>query len=189
MIRVRCLWVMYFGFVLLFAAIGCKKGEPPPSANGPEKSPPVPAAAKLLPTEGSRVSGTVTFIARNGAVEVRADLEGLEPGLHGFHIHEKGDCSASHATSAGGHFNPDGTPHGPPAEPAERRHVGELGNVEAGAEGKAHLEMVDRNIVLEGEHAIVGKAVIVHADPDDLTTQPTGNAGARLACGVIEARE
>ncbi len=189
MIRVRCLWVICFGFVLLFAAIGCKREESPPSANGPEKSPPVRAVAKLLPTEGSRVSGTVTFIARNGTVEVRADLEGLEPGLHGFHIHEKGDCSAPDATSAGGHFNPDKTPHGSPTEPAERRHVGDLGNVEADSEGKAHLEMIDRIIVLEGEHAIVGKAVIVHADPDDLTTQPTGNAGARLACGVIEARE
>jgi Cu-Zn family superoxide dismutase len=172
--------------VLLIMAAGCKQEQAPPSATAPENGRATRAVAKLLPTEGSQVSGTVTFLGRNGEVEVTADLEGLKPGRHGFHIHEHGDCSAADATSAGGHFNPAGAPHGAPADPAERRHVGDLGNVEADADGRAHLEMVDTVIALEGENGIVGKAVIVHAQPDDLTTQPTGNAGPRLACGVIE---
>jgi Cu-Zn family superoxide dismutase len=118
-----------------------------------------------------------------------ADLEGLEPGLHGFHIHEVGDCSAPDASSAGGHFNPDNTPHGTPENPPAQRHVGDLGNLEADAEGKAHYERVDQMLPLRGPNSIVGKSVIVHAQADDLSSQPSGSAGPRLACGVIQARE
>jgi Cu-Zn family superoxide dismutase len=125
----------------------------------------------------------------DGGVQIVADLEGLEPGKHGFHIHENGDCSAPDAESAGGHFNPDGSPHGAPDNPASQRHVGDLGNVEADADGKAHYERTDQIISMEGDNSIVGKAVIVHAQSDDLQTQPTGGAGPRLACGVIQARE
>jgi Cu-Zn family superoxide dismutase len=147
------------------------------------------ATVELEPTEGNKATGTVTFTSVDGGVQIVADLEGLEPGKHGFHIHENGDCSAPDAEMAGGHFNPEGSPHGAPDNPAAQRHVGDLGNVEADEEGKAHYERTDQLISMEGENTIVGKAVIVHAQPDDLETQPTGGAGPRLACGVIQARE
>jgi Cu-Zn family superoxide dismutase len=145
--------------------------------------------AELEPTEGNKATGTVTFTSVDGGVQIVADLEGLEPGKHGFHIHENGDCSAPDAESAGGHLNPEGSPHGAPDNPAAQRHVGDLGNVEADEEGKAHYERTDQVISMEGENTILGKAVIVHAQPDDLETQPTGGAGPRLACGVIQTRE
>jgi Cu-Zn family superoxide dismutase len=184
----NCRWVVPVWFVFLFVLAGCER-EQPPTAGPPEEGGAVRAGAELKPTEGSRVSGTVTFVAADGKLRVVADLQGLEPGKHGFHIHEKGDCSAPDASSAGGHFNPVGTPHGAQTDPAEKRHVGDLGNVEADADGKAHLELTDQIIALEGENSIVGKAVVVHAKADDLTSQPTGDAGGRLACGVIEIQK
>ena len=199
MIQVRCQWLFPFCFFLLLLAACEKQKEPapapaptPPPAEEKAKAeaiPPARAMAELKPTEGSTVSGTVTFSSENGAVRVVAVIEGLQPGLHGFHVHEYGDCSAPAATSAGGHFNPDGAPHGSPEVPLTQRHAGDLGNVEADAGGKAHYERVDPGLSLAGPNSIVGKAVIVHAQPDDLTTQPVGNAGPRLACGVIQAQE
>lgn len=147
------------------------------------------ATAELKPTEGNNVTGTVSFTTEDGGVRIVADLEGLQPGKHGFHIHENGDCSAPDAESAGGHFNPDGSPHGAPDNPADQRHLGDMGNVEANEEGKAHYERTDQVMSLEGDNSIVGKAVIVHSQPDDLESQPTGGAGQRLACGVIQADE
>ncbi len=141
------------------------------------------AIAVLHPASGSQVMGTVTFTKTDDAVQVVADVTGLTPGQHGFHIHEFGDCSATDATSAGGHFNPTHKPHGAPD--AAERHVGDLGNLEADASGKAHLEWKDKVMKLTGEDSIVGHAMIVHQKADDLKTQPTGNAGGRVACGVI----
>ncbi len=141
------------------------------------------AIAVLHPASGSQVMGTVTFTKTDDAVQVVADVTGLTPGEHGFHIHEFGDCSATDATSAGGHFNPTHKPHGAPD--AAERHVGDLGNLEADASGKAHLEWKDKVMKLTGEDSIVGHAMIVHQKADDLKTQPTGNAGGRVACGVI----
>src|ERR1700680_1646041 len=141
------------------------------------------AIAVLHPASGSQVMGVVTFTKANDAVQVVADVTGLTPGKHGFHIHEFGDCSATDATSAGGHFNPTHKPHGAPD--AAERHAGDLGNIEADASGKAHLEWKDKVMKLTGEDSIVGHAVIVHEKADDLKTQPTGNAGGRVACGVI----
>ncbi|MCG6187104.1 superoxide dismutase family protein [Maribellus maritimus] len=141
------------------------------------------AICVLHPTEGNDVKGTVTFTKTTSGVDVVADLEGLTPGKHGFHIHEYGDCSKPDGTSAGGHFNPDHKDHGGPAD--MERHVGDLGNIEAGEDGKAHLELNDTMIKLNGEHSIIGRGIIVHAGEDDLTSQPTGAAGARVACGVI----
>ena len=120
---------------------------------------------------------------------VSAEVGGLSEGLHGFHIHETGDCSAPDALSAGGHYNPADAPHGAPEAPGAERHVGDLGNLEAGADGRARYERVDSVLTLSGPTSIVGKAVIVHAGQDDFTTQPTGDAGPRLACGVIERAE
>ena len=116
-------------------------------------------------------------------IRVIVDMEGLSPGDHGFHVHEYGDCSAPDGTSAGGHFNPDGQPHGAPTD--TERHVGDLGNISADGMGMAHLEWTDTFLSFSGPHSIVGRGVIVHAGADDLTSQPTGNAGARVACGVI----
>ena len=147
------------------------------------KMAPSKAVAVLHPTEGNSVSGTITFTREGNAVKVIADLTGLKPGTHGFHIHEFGDCSAKDGASAGGHFNPASMPHGAPAD--KQRHAGDLGNIEAGQDGKAHLEIADSVLKLDGAGSILGRGVIVHAAPDDLKTQPTGNAGGRQACGVI----
>jgi superoxide dismutase, Cu-Zn family len=141
------------------------------------------AIAVLHATSGSNVAGTVTFTAAGDEVKVVADITGLTPGKHGFHIHEFGDCSAPDAKSAGGHFNPTNHQHGAPD--ATDRHAGDLGNIEADASGKAHLEMSDKVMKLNGSDSIVGHAVIVHEKADDLKTQPTGDAGGRVACGVI----
>jgi Cu-Zn family superoxide dismutase len=149
---------------------------------------PVPATravAELHPASGSQVSGAVTFIQRGNRVTVVADVRGLPPNSsHGFHIHEKGDCSAPDAMSAGGHFNPDQHPHGGPSMPMH--HAGDLGNLEANAEGRAYKRMTVDDITLDhGSHGVLDRGVIVHEKLDDYTTQPTGNAGARIACGVI----
>jgi Cu-Zn family superoxide dismutase len=141
------------------------------------------AIAVLLPTAGSNVTGTVTFTASGNNVKVVADITGLTPGKHGFHIHEFGDCSDPKAASAGGHFNPAHKQHGAPD--AGERHAGDLGNIEADASGKAHLEMTDSVMKFSGADSIIGHAVIVHEKADDLKTQPTGDAGGRVACGVI----
>ncbi len=144
---------------------------------------PTKAIAVLHPTVGSNVSGTVTFTKGTDSIQVVADVTGLTPGKHGFHVHEFGDCSSPDGNSAGGHFNPTHKQHGAPD--AADRHAGDLGNIEADASGKAHLDWKDKVMKLSGPDSIVGRSVIVHVQEDDLKTQPTGNSGGRLACGVI----
>src|SRR3989440_424771 len=114
------------------------------------------------------------------------DFQNLKPGKHGFHIHEKGDCSAPDAMSAGPHFNPKHQHHDGPT--GTERHAGDFGNVEADASGKGHLEWKGK-LDLSGPNSIIGKSVIVHEKEDDLKTDPAGNSGARFACGVINAAE
>lgn len=142
------------------------------------------AVAVLHPTAGHKCHGTVHFSRTGDSVKVVANVEGLEPGQkHAIHIHQYGDCTAPDATSAGGHYNPEGHAHGLPA--TEQRHAGDLGNLEADQNGKAHYELVVKNISIAGHHnPILGRAVIVHAKADT-GGQPTGNAGSRIACGVI----
>lgn len=144
------------------------------------------ATASLKPTTGNKAYGEVTFEQAGGKVRVIAQIAGLKPNQeHGFHIHEKGDCSAGDGTSAGGHFNPTGAPHG---GPGMQRHGGDLPNLKADAKGKAKMTVeVDGITVTPGSASIVGRGLVVHAQPDDYKTQPTGNSGARLACAVIEA--
>lgn len=144
------------------------------------------AIAVVAPTQGNGARGTVTFSQQAGGVRVVAELTGLTPGQHGFHIHEKGDCSAPDGASAGGHFNPTGMQHGAPT--AGMRHAGDFGNIEANAQGVAHYDRVDTMITLDGPNTIIGRGIIVHGKPDDLTSQPAGNAGPRVACGVIEKK-
>jgi Cu-Zn family superoxide dismutase len=144
---------------------------------------PTKAIAVLHPTKDSKVEGTVTFTRIGDEMKVVADISGLTPGKHGFHIHEFGDCSSPDGNSAGGHFNPTKSPHA--GHNAEPRHVGDLGNIEADTSGKAHLELTDKMMTMVGENSIIGRGLIVHEKVDDLKTQPTGNAGGRVACGVI----
>lgn len=144
------------------------------------------AVADLNPTEGSQVRGKVTFVSEIGGVRVIADVTGLAPGAHGFHIHEKGDCSAPDASSAGGHYNPTGVTHGGPDD--QLHHVGDLGNLRADESGRAQLDFVFDFLKLNGPHSIVGRSVIVHQGQDDLSTDPSGQAGQRMACGVIRSQ-
>ena len=142
------------------------------------------AMAALEPRSGSSAAGSVTFTQENGAVRVQATFSGLTPGEHGFHVHQVGDCSAPDASSAGDHFNPDAHPHGRQGDAATSRHAGDFGNVTAGADGSATVDLTDNVIAFTGANSIDGKAVIVHANPDDYS-QPSGNAGGRVACGVV----
>jgi superoxide dismutase, Cu-Zn family len=144
----------------------------------------VQAVAVLHPAAGQHCHGVVRFTQNSDSVKVIANLEGLAPGQkHAFHIHQYGDCTAPNGMSAGGHYNPEGHPHGLPG--TETRHAGDLGNVQADSEGKAHYEITVSNLSILGrKNPILGRAVIVHAKPDD-GGQPVGNAGARIACGVI----
>lgn len=164
--------------VAAFALAGCAYDQNPESQRAHSR-----AAADLSPTTNSQVRGSVTFVRQGTMTLVEATLTGLTPGLHGFHIHEKGDCSAPDASSAGGHFNPTGMAHGGPD--SRERHAGDFGNIEADASGNARFSKVFPNLHFEGPASIVGKAVIVHAKADDLKTQPSGDAGGRVACGVI----
>ena len=142
------------------------------------------AIAVLHPTAGQHCHGIVKFTQEGDSVKVVADLEGLNANQkHAFHIHQYGDCSAPDATSAGGHYNPEGHQHGLPD--AQNRHAGDLGNVQADADGKAHYEITVSNVSIMGHmNPILGRGVIVHAKVDD-GGQPVGNAGSRIACGVI----
>jgi Cu-Zn family superoxide dismutase len=146
---------------------------------------PVTAVAELSPTKGNTVHGEVKFVQMNGYVLVTAHVEGLTPGKHGFHIHAVGDCSAADGSSAGGHFNPTNQQHGAPN--SKVRHEGDLGNLTANAQGVADYTHKDKVIQLSGTTSIIGKGMIVHGGQDDYKTQPTGNSGARVACGVIQA--
>jgi superoxide dismutase, Cu-Zn family len=141
------------------------------------------AIAVITPTKGNSVNGSVRFEQVVNGVRVTVQLAGLTPGNHGFHIHEFGDISSSDGSSAGGHFNPAGMPHSAPA--SEKRHEGDMGNITADKDGNAHLEYIDRVLELTGDNSIIGRAIIIHEKEDDYTTQPTGNAGARIGYGVI----
>jgi Cu-Zn family superoxide dismutase len=143
------------------------------------------AIAKLESKSGSQVTGLVAFAKEGDEVHVIVHLQNLTPGKHGVHIHEKGDCSAEDGSSAGGHFNPMHQHHGGP-DSAER-HVGDLGNIEADASGNATLNWKGK-MSLSGPDSVIGKSVVVHEKEDDLKSDPAGNAGARVACGVIEAK-
>ena len=146
-------------------------------------------AATTQPKFGN-ASGTVTFTqVGDNKVKVAVDLQGLPPGKHGFHIHDKGDLSAPDLASAGGHFNPEGHKHGGPD--SEMHHAGDLGNIEADSSGNVKKEMTVEGISVGtgAKNDIVGKSVIVHGKADDLKTDPAGNSGARIAGGVIEAQK
>jgi superoxide dismutase, Cu-Zn family len=148
---------------------------------------PLRATAGLQPTKGSKAFGEATFEPAGDKVRVVVVAQGLRPNQeHGFHIHEAGDCRSGDGMSAKGHFNPHSKPHGQPG--SAERHAGDLPSLQAGKDGRAKLEVtIDGVTLAPGPASIVGRGVIIHADPDDFKTQPTGNSGARIACGVIKA--
>ena len=147
---------------------------------------PLRATAALQPTKGSKAFGEATFEQAGDKVRVIVFAQGLKPNAeHGLHIHEAGDCSSGDGMSAKGHFNPHGKPHGQPT--SAERHAGDLPALKAGKDGRAKIDAtVDLISIGQGPGNIVGRGLIIHADPDDYKTQPTGNAGARIACGVIK---
>lgn len=143
------------------------------------------ARVVLQPADGSNVQGEVTFLETEKGTKVIVNVTGLAPkSVHGVHVHEKGLCEKPGFQSAGGHFNPTGSLHGGAA--SEHRHVGDFGNIVANKDGVAKMELLIPHLRLRGETSIIGRALIVHAQPDDLFSQPTGDAGDRIACGVIE---
>lgn len=143
------------------------------------------ATAILAPTTGNTASGMVHFVTAGDRVQVKGEIRGLKPNAeHGFHVHEKGDCSSGDGMSAGGHFNPANAPHG--AHGKSSHHAGDLPSLRANAAGVATFSFESSSIAVgSGAKDVIGKGLIVHRDPDDYTTQPTGNAGPRLACAVI----
>jgi Cu-Zn family superoxide dismutase len=145
---------------------------------------PTSAQATLIAAKKQKVKGSVHFTQVGDKVKVEATLTGLKPGPHGFHIHEKGDCSAKDFASAGGHFNPTQVPHG--GVDAAEHHAGDMGNIVADKKGKATYTAELSNMQLGGEYSIVGKAIVIHEKADDFKTQPSGDSGSRIACGVIE---
>ena len=163
------------GFMAIGALVAGCAAMPP---SGPS------AVADLAATTGSAAAGNVTFTQKGDKVVVVAKVTGLAPGSHGFHIHEKGDCSSGDGMSAGGHFNPFGKPHAHPS--TSDRHAGDMPMLVVDSAGNASLTAELDVITIGGGSAdVIGKGVIVHKDPDDFRTQPTGNAGARIACGVV----
>jgi len=145
---------------------------------------PMEAVAVVHPTAGQQATGTVHFSQTGKTVTVTGTVTGLTPSTqHGFHVHQYGDCSAPDASSAGDHFSPTPEPHAAPT--AEKRHAGDLGNIASDANGTATINVRVEGVTLAGENGFIGRGLIVHANPDDLTTQPSGNAGPRVACGAI----
>jgi Cu-Zn family superoxide dismutase len=181
----------------MLCAIGCaaavsqaqtamKKAPTPPNTGAPTSVAPH-LAADLQPTKGNQASGKLSIVAEKDGVRISGTIQGLQPNSeHGFHVHEKGDCSAPDASSAGGHFNPGAQAHGNPS--AAVHHLGDAPSVHADAKGVAAVDVKVNGATLgTGESSDVsGKAVVVHEKADDYTTQPSGNSGGRIACGVIK---
>lgn len=194
-----------WGFVLF--ACASQPAEPPaaPEATPPAEPPTAPAAeappaaepastpaaaprsieVPLEAKSGSKLSGKAVLTETEGGVHIVLTVEGIDPGDHGAHVHEKGDCSSPDGKSAGGHFNPQSKDHGLPG--ADKRHLGDLGNINIGKDGKGSLDITapGANLKDGDPQSFVGRAIIVHAKKDD-GGQPVGNAGDRLGCGVIK---
>lgn len=184
------------------AGVACKKKtEPPPpatpAASAPGATPPTAAArgavavtraaADLQPRSGSTLKGTATFVAASGQVTLEIRIENAPPGQRAFHLHEKGDCSAADASSAGAHWNPGKAPHGKWA--AGPHHLGDVGNISVGPDGKGTFTLTtDRWTIGDGTSTdVLGKSLVIHGGTDDFASQPAGNAGGRIGCGVITA--
>lgn len=139
------------------------------------------AIAVLEPTQGNKVTGTLIFtkLQEGSGVQITGDIQGLTPGKHGFHIHQYGDLSSSDGKSAGDHYNPTNTRHAGPDD--AMHHAGDMGNITAGSDGVAHVDLKLSTDI----NSLIGRSVVVHENEDDLMSQPAGNAGARIAVGII----
>lgn len=169
--------IIFSSFIAIVLIIACKSGSETKSNS---------LTINLEPKSGSTVSGTATFTEKNGTVTFTTKISGLKPGVHGIHIHEKADCSAADAASAGGHWNPTHTKHGKWTD--AEHHKGDIGNITADEKGNATMTLKTTEWCIgcgDETKDILGKGLIVHANPDDFTTQPTGNAGGRIACSAI----
>jgi superoxide dismutase, Cu-Zn family len=179
-----------FACFLLTALWGCPPPEEAPEGLDPtiEEEPPAEtASARMIDRNGNEV-GIVVFTEQPGGVRIAGSLRipGVPPTLKGFHVHEVGVCEPPDFESAEGHFNPQGHPHGGPDDPSDERHTGDLGNVHLADDGAVEIDQLDDAITLgEGPNDIIGRSLMIHAEEDDLETQPTGDAGERIACGVI----
>jgi Cu-Zn family superoxide dismutase len=180
--------------VFVFAtACACATSSAPPASPGAAASPSLvsdasgPTATALIePRSGSTVSGTARFNSASDGLKAHVEVQRATPGKHGVHIHEKGDCSDPKAASAGGHFNPNTSPHHGGPHTATR-HGGDLGNIEVDADGKGTLDVVVQDLTLVSpQSGVVGRAIVVHETVDDLATDPAGNSGSRVGCGVIQ---
>lgn len=181
-------WILLITSVSLVTACAkTEEAEPEPAEQAvtdPEPAPPS-AVAELHGRADTEIQGWVLVKEKEGEVMIEAHVENAPAGAHGLHIHEVGDCSAEDFTSAGGHFNPTDAVHACPD--AEEHHAGDLGNLEIGEDGLIHAELFSTMLtVAEGPASVIGRAVILHEKADDCETQPTGDAGSRLACGVFE---
>lgn len=179
----------------------CSKEQPAGAPREPEPTTAAPAektaatepaaegAAQIAPTQGNTVTGSVALSTSPEGVHITGAIQGLKPNAEfGFHVHEKGDCSAPDGSSAGGHFNPTSAEHGNPTN-GNRHHAGDMLNIKSNGEGVAQVDTTAAGTTLHGNPPtdIMGKSIVVHEGPDDYTTQPSGNSGKRVACGVIGA--
>jgi Cu-Zn family superoxide dismutase len=181
-------WLSAASLVALVAACGptvSTGGAGGAAADGGAAAESAAAAMKAKP--GTETAGTVTFTREGDKVRIVAVVSGVSPGLHGIHVHEKGDCSAPDFSSAGEHFNPDNKPHACPPDP--NRHAGDLGNIEVRSDGTGRLELVTDRITLgTGKLSVIGKSVVLHDMKDDCATQPAGSSGTRIGCAPIESK-
>jgi superoxide dismutase, Cu-Zn family len=152
------------------------------SSAGPKHS---AARADVRPIADCDVNGTIEFSRRLDSIVIDVMLTGLEPGPHGFHVHEHGDCGGAEASAAGDHYSPLESLHGAPRDGARERHAGDLGNVVADASGSVDTTLEDSLLQIDYEYGVAGRAIVVHAGADDLESQPSGNSGPPVACGVI----
>jgi Cu-Zn family superoxide dismutase len=176
MSKVKRILSTFFAAAMVASLIGC-------ATFSITAKPATKAVAVIHPLQQSGVQGVVTFIQERNGVRVIADITGLSPGKHGFHIHEFGDGTAQDGLSLGGHFNPGSTIHGGPDD--QERHLGDLGNLEADKSGRAKYNRLDTRIALQGRNSIIGRSIVIKEKVDDYKTQPGGAAGQRIAFGVI----
>ena len=171
---------------MLVLLVGCAAEQESETAAAADEDTQLQAVAEIGPANDSAVQGRATFAAAEDSVTLLIEVEGAQPGLHAVHIHELGDCSAADATSAGGHWNPMQAAHG--RWDHDPHHLGDIGNLMVADDGSGTLQMTSRlwSIGTGELNDVVGKAIIMHVSSDDFSTQPTGGAGSRIACGVIQ---
>jgi superoxide dismutase, Cu-Zn family len=174
-------WTLALGAAAVLAVAGIAVAQ---KKDAPQTEPADQANAMLEARSGSTVSGIAEFLMHGDEMQITVILKGATPGLHAVHVHEKGDCSAPDASSAGGHFNPGGHQHGAPD--AKEHHAGDFGNITISAAGTGRLMIHSHDLALVGPNSVIGHALIIHEKADDFVSQPTGNAGGRIACGVIQ---